>query len=221
MNTQEAPKTPDAPSQSTSGRGRPVKELKQERAVRTRSQVLAAAAQAFAANGFPPVTVQSVADLANVTKGAVYFHFTNKEALAQAIAADFYAHLDSIAHAVHAECLSPLETIRQLLMRTARAFRDNPTIQAGARLQIERALVGVDMPMPYVGYQKAVTDALQRAKDAGELPQNTVPSALARVVVSAFFGAQHISWVLSDRADITDRTEEILASLVPTPAGLG
>ena len=51
--------------------------LKQERAVRTRGQVLDAAAKAFATKGFPAVTVQDVAELAGVTKGAVYFHFAN------------------------------------------------------------------------------------------------------------------------------------------------
>ncbi|MFJ8828012.1 ScbR family autoregulator-binding transcription factor [Streptomyces sp. NPDC102467] len=199
----------------TGTRGRPVKELKQERAVRTRSVVLAAAARAFAERGFPPVTVQDVAELAGMTKGAVYFHFANKEALAQAVANDFYTYLDSIATAVQAEALSPLPTVRQLLLRTARAFRDNLTIQAGARLQIERAYIGIDMPVPYVGYQSMVTAALREAAEAGEVPASTDPEVLARVIVSAFFGAQHISGILNDRQDIADRIEEILATVLP------
>ncbi|WP_353947339.1 ScbR family autoregulator-binding transcription factor (plasmid) [Streptomyces sp. HUAS MG91] len=200
---------------STGTRGRPAKELKQERAVRTRGVVLAAAAQAFADRGFPPVTVQDVAELAGMTKGAVYFHFANKEALAQAVANDFYTYLDSIATAVKAEALSPVSTVQQLLMRTARAFRDNVTIQAGARLQIERAYIGIDIPVPYVGHQSMVTAALREAVEAGEVPAGTDPEVLARVIVSAFFGAQHISGVLNDRQDITERVEEILATVLP------
>ncbi|WP_420038115.1 ScbR family autoregulator-binding transcription factor (plasmid) [Streptomyces sp. cg28] len=183
--------------------------------MRTRGVVLAAAAQAFADRGFPPVTVQDVAELAGMTKGAVYFHFANKEALAQAVANDFYAYLDSIATAVKAEALSPVSTVQQLLLRTARAFRDNVTIQAGARLQIERAYIGIDMPVPYVGYQSMVTAALREAVEAGEVPAGTDPEVLARVIVSAFFGAQHISGVLNDRQDITERVEEILATTLP------
>ncbi|MFI7386451.1 ScbR family autoregulator-binding transcription factor [Streptomyces sp. NPDC049813] len=204
---------------SAGTRARPVKELKQERAVRTRKTVLAAAAQAFAARGFPPVTVQDVAELAGMTKGAVYFHFANKEALAQAVANDFYAYLDSIATAVRAEALPPVARVQQLLLRTARAFRDNMTIQAGARLQIERAYIGIDLPVPYRGYQAMVATALREAVEAGEMPASTDPEMLARVIVAAFFGAQHISGVLHDRQDITERVEEILATVLPGVAG--
>lgn len=192
--------------------------LKQERAVRTRGVVLDAAAEAFAAKGFPAVTVLDVAELAGVTKGAVYFHFANKDALAQAVAEEFYELQAAIAAGVRAADLSPLDAVAELLTRTALAFRDNRTVQAGARLQIERSLIGADLPMPYLGYTDSVTTWLQRAKDTAQLPTDAQPEALARVLVSAFFGAQHISWVLNDRADIAERVQELIDVVVPRPA---
>ena len=189
--------------------------LKQERAVRTRGQVLDAAAEAFATKGFPAVTVMDVAELAGVTKGAVYFHFANKEALAQAVAEEFYHLLEVIKQDVQESGLSPLDAVTELLVRTALAFRDDITVQAGARLQIERALIGADMPMPYLDYTESLTGRFQQAREEGQLPADSDPDVIARVLVSAFFGAQHISWVLSDRADITDRVEEILRTVVP------
>ncbi|MET7699174.1 ScbR family autoregulator-binding transcription factor [Streptomyces sp. NPDC005485] len=189
--------------------------LKQERAVRTRGQVLDAAAEAFATKGFPAVTVLDVAELAGVTKGAVYFHFANKEALAQAVAEEFYHLLEVIKQDVQDSALSPLDAVRELLVRTALAFRDDTVVRAGARLQIERSLIGADMPMPYLGYTESLTSWFQQARDEGEVPADSDPGVTARVLVSAFFGAQHISWVLNDRADITDRIEEILRTVVP------
>ncbi|MEU6219506.1 ScbR family autoregulator-binding transcription factor [Streptomyces sp. NPDC047022] len=184
--------------------------LKQERAVRTRGQVLDAAAEAFAAKGFPAVTVQDVAQLAGVTKGAVYFHFANKEALAQAVAEEFYHVLGVIGREVEEAGLPPLEAVAELLVRTAVVFRDDTMIQAGARLQIERSLIGAEMPTPYVGYTESVTRWLRQAKQ-----EIRCPEATARVLVSAFFGAQHISWILNDRADIADRVQEILGAVLP------
>ncbi|MBE8471282.1 ScbR family autoregulator-binding transcription factor [Streptomyces justiciae] len=189
--------------------------LKQERAVRTRGQVLDAAAEAFATQGFPAVTVQDVAVLAGVTKGAVYFHYANKEALAQACAEEFYHRLGVIGQEVEEADLTPLRAVTELLERTARAFRDETMVQAGARLQIERSLIGAEMPMPYLGYTESLTVWLRQAQEAGQLPAGTSPEATARVLVSAFFGAQHISWVLNDRADIADRVQEILTAVVP------
>lgn len=192
--------------------------LKQERAVRTRGQVLDAAAEAFATKGFPAVTVLDVAELAGVTKGAVYFHFANKEALAESVAEEFYHQLTVIADSVRAEELSPLSAVSELLLRTALAFRDNRTIQAGARLQIERSLIGAELPMPYQGYAEAVTGWCKEAKETGELPAGADADVVARVLVAAFFGTQHISWVLNDRADIAERVQEVVDTVVPRPA---
>jgi AcrR family transcriptional regulator len=75
-------------------------ELKQARAVRTRAQVLAAAAEAFADRGFPAVTVLEVAERAGVTKGAVYFHYPNKETPAFAVVEEFYTRWPAVADAV-------------------------------------------------------------------------------------------------------------------------
>ncbi|MDH6624465.1 AcrR family transcriptional regulator [Streptomyces sp. LBL] len=211
-------------AESSSRRSRPVRAtaprhkdtgLKQERAVRTRGQVLDAAAETFATKGFPAVTVLDVAELAGVTKGAVYFHFANKEALAQAVAEEFYHLLEVIGQEVQEAELSPLDAVAELLVRTALAFRDDIMVQAGARLQIERSLIGAEMPMPYLGYTQSLAGWFKQALEEEQVSADTDPEVTARVLVSAFFGAQHISWVLNDRADIAERVEEILRTVVP------
>jgi AcrR family transcriptional regulator len=188
---------------------------KQARAVRTREQVLAAAATAFADKGFPAVTIMDIAELTGVTKGAVYFHYANKEALAVAVAEQFYLRLPRIAEAVDELDPPPLEAVAELLLRTAVAFRDDKVIQAGARLQIERALIGAELPTPYVGYTHLIGRYLLRAQEAGDLPAETDPQTVAQVLVSAFFGAQHISWILHDRADLYERTRELIEAILP------
>lgn len=195
-----------------SGKGSP----KQARAVRTREQVLAAAATAFADKGFPAVTIVDIAELTGVTKGAVYFHYANKEALAVAVTEKFYRQLPTVALDVDALDVPPLEAVAELLLRTAVAFRDDKVIQAGARLQIERSLIGAELPTPYVDYTRLITHYLTRAQSAGDLPDATDPATLAQVLVSAFFGAQHISWILNDRADLYERTRELITAILPS-----
>jgi AcrR family transcriptional regulator len=193
-------------------------ELKQARAVRTRAQVLAAAAEAFADRGFPAVTVLEVAERAGVTKGAVYFHYPNKETPAFAVVEEFYTRWPAVADAVRRLRLPPLESVIEILTRTAVSFRDDKVVQAGARLQIERHFIDTGLPLPYVDYTDLITELLDRAKIAGQLRVGTDPQCVARVLVSAFFGTQHISWVLNDRADITDRVrDELHPGVRPTP----
>ncbi|MEV7780195.1 ScbR family autoregulator-binding transcription factor [Kitasatospora sp. NPDC088351] len=191
------------------------KELKQERAVRTQERILHAAAQAFAENGFPAVTILDVAQLSGMTKGAVYFHYANKEALALSIADEFYRRIAAIAGRVEQLGLPPIASVAELLLRTAAALRDDTVMQAGARLQIERAAIEAELPLPYQGYTALICSWLEHGAERGELARSTTPAVLAKVLVSAFFGAQHISWVLGNRADLTERTMEIIRTVIP------
>ncbi|MDN3029361.1 ScbR family autoregulator-binding transcription factor [Streptomyces sp. S.PB5] len=194
------------------------RELKQERAGRTRRLLLNAAATAFAAKGFPAVTLQDIADLAEMTKGAVYFHFTNKEAVAVAVTEEFYTQLPAIAESVTDRQLPPLDAVAELLLRTAVALRDNPVMQAGARLQIERNLVDADLPTPFSGFTQLITELLTQAQEEGALRPTTDIAAMARVIVAAFFGSQHISWVQCNREDLTARVQEIIDITIPRHA---
>ena len=93
-------------------------------------------------------------------------------------------------------------------------------IQAGARLQIERALINSPMPAPYRDVTELiVTGWLEhQAVAIRGLPEDLAVDELARVLVAAVFGAQHISWVLTDRADIVDRVPEIIRVAIPAGA---
>lgn len=193
------------------------RELKQERAVQTRGRILDAAAEAFAADGYGDVTLLEIAERAGMTKGAVYFHFKNKESLALAVAESFYQLLAANAEAVERLGFSPLESVVEYVEQTALAFRTEKLIQAGARLQIEHSSVGTPLPPPFVTFAGAITSWLERAAAAGEpLLEGVSPAALAGVLVEAFFGAQHISWVQSGRDDIVDRVDEIVRIVLRT-----
>ncbi|MFC5805870.1 MULTISPECIES: ScbR family autoregulator-binding transcription factor [Streptomyces] len=191
------------------------KELKQERAVRTRERVLTAAAQAFAAKGYPAVTILDVAQSAGMTKGAVYFHYENKDALAVAVTDLFYRRIAVIADSVEELGLPPVSSVAELLIRTAVAFRDETVLQAGARLQLERQLIGAQLPLPYEAYTNLITSWLARRAEAGGPGDIPSPATLATVLVSAFFGAQHISWVLNNRADLLERTLAVVRTIIP------
>lgn len=182
---------------------------KQERSRRTRAHILHMAALAFAELGYPLVTLQDVAERAEMTKGAVYFHFGNKEALALAVVEAHVSAWQPLEDGVRALRLSPLDTMVTILDRTAEAFANDIMVQAGARLQIERSLINADLPRPYVGWQHRLTALATEAKDAGQLHADTDPALLARVFVAAFFGMQHISEILMHRADLIERYTEV------------
>lgn len=62
-----------------------VKSRREEYAETTRAAILEAATDRFTAEGFAATTVDSVAEAARVTKGAVYHHFKDKAELLEAV----------------------------------------------------------------------------------------------------------------------------------------
>lgn len=182
--------------------------LRQDRAVRTRALVVVAAAELFAERGFHGTSVKDVAERAEVTKGAVYFHFPDKETLASAVVEKHYDRRTEVLEDLLAERMSPLDTVVVLLDRMAVAFRDDPVIQGGARLQNERTFIQANLPAPFVGWTDLLTSLLRDAAKAGQLRPGEDPAALARSFVAAFFGVQHISDRLHGRTDIAERWAE-------------
>jgi len=187
--------------------------LKQDRAVRTRNTILKAAAEVFAQRDYPSVTIMDIAEQAGVTKGAVYFHFANKEAVAVAVAEQFYETLLSSMRPVLDTYAPPARKIVQLLRQTAHLFREDPLTQAGSRLQIQQWAIESQLPTPYTAFTTVLAELLTDCQGAGALPEGSDPEALARVLRSALFGAQHISGVQHGWSDIVERTEEIIQAL--------
>jgi AcrR family transcriptional regulator len=67
------------------GGAEPVGRLRAEHAEATRRAVLGAARSLFGRNGYAQTSVDEIAEAARVTKGAVYHHFANKQALFRAV----------------------------------------------------------------------------------------------------------------------------------------
>lgn len=183
-------------------------EPKQDRSTRTRQLVLTAASELFAEHGFRHTSVKDVADRVEMTKGAVYFHYPTKEALAVAVVEEHYGRWPALLEQVVAEGYGPLDTVAEMLARAAMAFRDDVIVQAGARLQIERPQIDAQLPTPYVDWTELLESLLVSAQEGGELREGVRPAAAARSLVAAFFGTQHISDVLHGRTDVVDRWAE-------------
>ncbi|MFJ6517958.1 AcrR family transcriptional regulator [Streptomyces filamentosus] len=184
-------------------------EPRQDRSARTRALVLRKAAEVFAERGYRETSVKDVAELTGMTKGAVYHHFPSKEALAVALVEEHYARWPKILEDVSGRGLTPLETALEVMNRVVDAFGNDSVTLAGARLQNERASINVQLPVPYVGWIEVMTGLFEEAERAGELREGMVPEHLARLIVAAFFGTQHVSATLTDRADLQERWREL------------
>lgn len=88
-----------------------------EDAQNTRRQILAAAEQAFHERGMSRTTLAEIASIAGVTRGAIYWHFSDKADLIQALLDTLREPLDALARASQDEDeVDPLGYLRLLLI---------------------------------------------------------------------------------------------------------
>lgn len=110
--------------------------VKQERAERTRETIIRAAASIFERDGFAAAPLSGITRRATVTKGALYFHFSSKRELAQAViaeAADTLQVLLAEARRRH-DVELPLQILIDLSHALVGRLADDPVLRAGLRL---------------------------------------------------------------------------------------
>ncbi|MET7657191.1 MULTISPECIES: ScbR family autoregulator-binding transcription factor [unclassified Streptomyces] len=182
----------------------------QQRAVRTRRAVLEAAAEVFAEHGYTAATVADILKTAGVTKGALYFHFDSKEALARGVLE------------VQTDQRLPPQAIKlqemvDVAMSVAHRLVHDPLLRAGARLssdRVGRSHYGSAWPL-WVGM---LTEILTEAQQRGETLSHVVPREVAEMVVSAFNGVQLYAQLETDLGEVEYRVSVLLKHLLPSIA---
>ncbi len=187
---------------------------RQERAERTRTTILDAAAEVIEERGFAGASLSDILAKAGVTKGALYFHFSSKEELAQALVGEQFTveqHIDSTKVG--------LQTAIDLCHEMAHGLLTSVRVRASVRLVVETGSFSNPTPEAYTRWIAVVRQYLTAAKERGDLRTELNPDRVAHWVVGAFLGIQIQSQVLTARSDIHDRVTEMwriaLPGLVP------
>ncbi|AOR29991.1 TetR family transcriptional regulator [Streptomyces fodineus] len=85
-----------------------------------REELLATAAEVFAAQGYNATTVRKIADAAGMLAGSLYYHFDSKESMLDEILSAFLDELWARYDAVLASGLGPRQTLEALVTESFR-----------------------------------------------------------------------------------------------------
>ncbi|WP_405671346.1 MULTISPECIES: ScbR family autoregulator-binding transcription factor [unclassified Streptomyces] len=183
---------------------------KQARALQTRRSIVEAAASVFAEYGYERAATSEILRRANVTKGAMYFHFPSKESLAQAI-------MDEQTGLVSVEPrLSPLQSIIDITHQFAHVLRHDALARAGTRLSIEG--VFFNGTHPWGDWFDLTTRLLAEGQKQGEVLPQVVPRETAEFVVATFTGVQLVSEAINRRTDLHGRVAVMWRHILPSIA---
>ncbi|MFD7033200.1 ScbR family autoregulator-binding transcription factor [Streptomyces sp. NPDC059917] len=189
---------------------------RQERAEITRQAILDGAAIAFDRAGFGSTSLSDVVKHAGVTKGALYFHFPSKEALARTLMEEQF----QVAEGVPAIVDPGLQTAIDLSHQMAHGLRTNVRIRAAIRLVVEFGSFTDPDPTPYNAWIETSFSCLKPAQDRGDVLPHLDARDLATYLIASFTGVQVTSHVRTTREDLHTRVTDLWNFLLPgiTPA---
>lgn len=203
--------------QGPGGRSRPIGRPRrsEQGEVSTRDLILGAASEAFAARGYCGVNLTDVVEGLGYTKGALYFYFPTKEAVAAEIVDHYFSAFDAIADQVQKAPGARLDALVALCRQVAELLRGDPVARAGARLATERNLIDAELPEPFGAWMDKAGALLRAAKRAKELSANAEPRQIAQLVVANFHGTHVVGAHLSARFDAVQQLDQFFAVLLP------
>lgn len=215
------------------------------RADTTRRQILLAAAQQFARRAYHDVGLDDILAQAELTKGAMYFHFRSKHALAMAIIDEQIVMSNAAFDDLMARKLSGLETLIDSAFVVAAMDLEEDLTRAGMHLVEAVGRVEALHEKLLGGWIDVLATAVQDAIAEGDLAEDCCPQDVGRLIVSVYMGLRQTSdlnsperflrdleksWVLlltgilqPDRADyfrqfISRRTARAISSAAAPPA---
>jgi AcrR family transcriptional regulator len=184
------------------------------RADTTRLQILRAASRQFARKSYSLVSLDDILADAEVTKGAMYFHFRSKYALASAI----IEHRSTVARAsvdqLLAQKLSGLETLIDISYLVAIEDIGDETARAGLNLLESIGRTDGLQGIIHGQWVSAFAAIARKGVKDGDIIADRDPEGIARLLVSMYLGLRQTSNLAEPERFLSD-LESLWALAMP------
>ncbi|MDD4866448.1 MAG: TetR/AcrR family transcriptional regulator [Mycobacterium sp.] len=159
----------------------------------TRDRLIAAAARQFARRPYSMVSLDDILAEAQLTKGAMYFHFPSKQALAMAIIDDVSEMNGAAINELLARQMSALETLIDLVYLLAVQNTQDEVARAGVRLLETFDDSTAQADARWRSWVEFVGTLIERAVAEGDIVERHKPEDIATMLVALWTGIQRIS----------------------------
>ena len=192
-----------------------------EDAEQTRKDLLDAAIQVFARQGYAATKLSDIAKEAGVTRGAIYHHFGNKKELFGAIHKEKMNPYFAMFEEVMSSNLSPLNKIRKFLTDIIRKAHTDINFAANQRFDAFRDIEFLDdasvrhyMRERGEHFFNRIVDVIKTGIETGEI-RNTINPNMAAINLMAYVkGLVSLLIMEKDITMITDNTDELIDHVI-------
>lgn len=177
----------------------------QRRAQVTRHVITVAAAEEFDRAGYDATPLSAILRRSGLTKGAFYFHFPSKEALAVALIRLQRRRWSRMWWQWMRRDLDPLSVAVGVIGEVARLIEADVVIRSGTWLASREVVTDQANELEPLNWEEQFARLLRRSAQRGLLRSGVDPVMAARVVCTGLIGAQARG---TAKPGIVRRTEE-------------
>lgn len=192
--------------------------VRQARSEATRRRILDAAIELFGEVGFAATGLGDIIERAELTKGALYYHFDSKDSLASAIIEEAAAKVFDTISTICASASPAMENLIHSSFAVAALVTTSPGIRTG--IQVARALGEFNdvVTRSYHGALELVALQLSAAESDGDLRSTLPTDAVAETLLAAYLGAELLTGPTALSADLFRRLTRIWDIMLPAIA---
>lgn len=183
----------------------------QDRAVRTREAIISVAARHFDTDGYGHTSMNTITHTGKIAKGAMYYHFPSKEAIARQLIADWNLAVDEAINdtVVDAAGETAFDRLTAIFSFLARKIADDVTLRAGMKLTLEAS---IDNGAAFARWVDTVSDIVETAITAGEYVDGPIAHRLAWNLCSGTVGAVQAAATLREDVDVATRVQDVVSA---------
>ena len=179
--------------------------------MRTREAIIAVAARHFDTDGYGHTSMNTINHTGKFAKGAMYYRFSSKEAIAEHLISDWKHTLaETISEAVAVGPSSTAgEKLAAIFTSLAHRIAENTNLRAGMKLTLEPT---IDNGAAFAHWVDAISDIIETAIADGELTDTPTTHRLAWNLCAGTLGAAHAAAALREDIDICTRIEDMVTA---------
>jgi AcrR family transcriptional regulator len=188
---------------------------RQARSEATRRRIIDAAVELFNEVGYPATGLGDIIERAELTKGALYYHFDSKEALAGAVMHDASAAVYEAVHGIGDSPAPALENLIHLSFAIGDLISGDSIVRTGSQLMRALGEFNEVAVQTYAALGELITALARTADTEGDLRAGVDADAVGELFVSTYLGTELLSIGTSGGQDMTARLERGWGVLLP------
>ena len=192
--------------------------VRQARSEATRTKIIDAAVDLFAEVGYQATGLGDIIERAELTKGAFYYHFDSKEALATAIIEEGANRALTAFRSIGEQSAPALESMIHGIFVVADLINNDKMVRTGGQLLRAFGRFNHAAVLTHGHLFSEMVAQARRAIAEDDLREDLDPNVVGEVIVGAMLGAELVSNVACGGADLTERIARTWTLLLPAIA---